>query len=171
MGRIMIMIAFILGFFGSGSAADLNLGNRAPLIKLKTDTGADFDLTSRKGHWTVLYFYPKAETPGCTKQACAFRDSLSEIRKLDAELFGISADNVDALKKFKESHKLNFTLLADPDLEAIKAYGTKMPLVNMSKRWTFIIGPDLQIQWIEKEVDPVLDAARVAEKLRELQSK
>jgi peroxiredoxin Q/BCP len=171
MGRIIIMVAFILGFFGSGSAAELKAGDPAPLITLRTDSGADFNLNSRKGHWTVLYFYPKAETPGCTKQACAFRDSLSEIRKLNAELFGISADNVDALKKFKENHKLNFTLLADPDMEAIKAYGTKMPVVNMSKRWTFIIGPNLQIQWIETDVDPVLDASRVAEKLKQLQLK
>jgi thioredoxin-dependent peroxiredoxin len=171
MGRIIIMAAFILGFFGSGSAAELKTGDPAPHITLKTDSGADFNLNSRKGHWTVLYFYPKAETPGCTKQACAFRDSLSEIRKLDAELFGISADDVDALKKFKENHKLNFTLLADPTMEAIKAYGSKMPIVNMSKRWTFIIGPNLQIQWIEKDVDPVLDASRVAERLRQLQAK
>jgi peroxiredoxin Q/BCP len=117
----------------------------------------------------VLYFYPKADTPGCTKQACAFRDSLSAIRKLGAEIFGVSADDVDALKKFKTNHNLNFVLLADPGMDAIKAYGSKMPVVSMSKRWTFIIDPDLKIRSIDKDVDPVLDAKRVAETLQKLQ--
>jgi peroxiredoxin Q/BCP len=166
----MLMMLFLLGFLGSGVAAELKPGDPAPTFKLKTDAGALFDLQSRKGHWTVLYFYPKAETPGCTKQACAFRDNISQITKLGAELFGVSADEVDALVKFKQNHNLNFTLLADSKLDAINAYGTKMPVMKMSKRWTFIIGPDLRIRSIEKDVDPVLDAQRVAETLQRLQS-
>ena len=165
------MMAMLLGFLGSGLASDLKPGDAAPGLKLKTDEGADFDLQSRKGQWTVLYFYPKADTPGCTKQACAFRDNIAEIRKLGADIFGVSADGVDSLKKFKKNHNLNFTLLADPELNAIKAYGTKMPVVNMSKRWTFIIDPDLRIRSIEKDVDPVLDAKRVAEQIKDLQSR
>jgi peroxiredoxin Q/BCP len=169
MERIMLMVALVLGLGIFGQASDLKLGDPAPVLKLKTDQGASFDLNSRKGQWTVLYFYPKAETPGCTKQACAFRDNISQIRKLGAELFGVSADSVEALGKFKKNHNLNFVLLADPGLDAIKAYGTKMPVVNMSKRWTFIIDPDLKIRSIEKDVDPVLDAQRVAEMLQKLQ--
>jgi peroxiredoxin Q/BCP len=164
------MMAMLLGFWGSGLASDLKPGDPAPGLKLKTDAGANFDLQSRKGQWTVLYFYPKADTPGCTKQACAFRDNIAVIRKLGADIFGVSADDVGALQKFKKNHSLNFTLLADPGLDAIKAYGTKMPVVDMSKRWTFIIGPDLRIRSIEKDVDPVLDARRVAEKIKELKS-
>ena len=164
------MIALLLGFWGSGLASDLKVGDPAPGFKLQTDEGANFDLQSRKGQWTVLYFYPKADTPGCTKQACAFRDNILEIRKLGADIFGISADGVEALKKFKKNHNLNFTLLADPGLDAIKAYGTKMPVMSMSKRWTFIVGPDLRIRSIEKDVDPVLDARRVAEKIKELKA-
>ena len=72
---------------------------------------------------------------------------------------------------FKANHNLNFTLLADPGLDVIKGYGTKMPLLRMSKRWTFIIDPDLRICAIEKHVDPVLDAKRVAERLKELQTR
>ena len=83
----------------------------------------------------------------------------------------LEADDVDALKKFKEKYKLNFVLLADPGLDAINAYGTKMPVMGMSKRWTFIIGPDLKIRSIDKDVDPVLDAKRVAEMLKELQKR
>ena len=165
-----MMMALLLGFRGSGLASDLKVGDPAPGFKLQTDEGANFDLQLRKGKWTVLYFYPKADTPGCTKQACAFRDNILEIRKLGADIFGVSADGVEALKKFKTNHKLNFTLLADPGLDAIKAYGTKMPVMSMSKRWTFIVGPDLRIRSIEKDVDPVLDARRVAEKIKELKA-
>jgi peroxiredoxin Q/BCP len=166
----MAMAMFFLGLLAAGPASDLKLGDPAPGLKLKTDGDAGFDLQARKGQWTVLYFYPKADTPGCTKQACAFRDNISEIRKLGADIFGVSADDVEALRKFKKNHNLNFTLLADPGLEAIHAYGTKMPMVDMSKRWTFIIGPDLRIRAIEKDVDPVLDARRVAESLQKLQT-
>jgi thioredoxin-dependent peroxiredoxin len=140
-------------------------------MNLKTDEGTDFDLHSRKGQWTVLYFYPRAETPGCTRQACAFRDGISQIRMLEADLFGVSADGVEALKKFKANHNLNFTLLADPGLDAIRRYGAKMPLLRMAKRWTFIIDPDLRIGAIEKDVDPVLDARRVVEMLKELKTR
>ena len=168
MERTAVMTALLLGFLGSGLGSDLKVGDPAPGINLKTDEGTDFDLQSRKGQWTVLYFYPKAETPGCTKQACAFRDSISQIRMLGAELFGVSADSVRALKKFKTNHNLNFTLLADPELDAIKRYGSKMPVLRMSRRWTFIIDPDLRIRAIEKDVDPVLDAKLVAERLKEL---
>ena len=150
--------------------SDLKVGDPAPIVNLKTDEGADFDLYSRKGQWTVLYFYPKAETPGCTRQACAFRDGVSQIRMLGAELFGVSSDRLEALKRFKAKHNLNFTLLADPGLDAIKSYGTKMPLLRISKRWTFIIDPDLRIRAIEKDVDPVLDARRVAEILKAVQT-
>ena len=163
-----MIVAMLLGLWGSGQASDLKLGDPAPGFKLTTDTGVGFNLQSRKGQWTVLYFYPKADTPGCTKQACAFRDNIQEIRKLGADIFGVSADDADALRKFKKNHNLNFTLLADPQLLAINAYGTKMPVVNMSKRWTFIIGPDLRIHGIDKDVDPVLDAGRVAEKIKQL---
>jgi len=168
MERKVAMTTLLLAFLGSGLSSDLKVGDPAPAVNLKTDEGTDFDLNSRKGQWTVLYFYPKAETPGCTKQACAFRDGISQIRILGAELFGVSSDGPEALKKFKANHHLNFTLLADPGLDAIKSYGTKMPLLRLSRRWTFIIGPDLRVRAIEKDVDPVLDAKRVAEMLKEL---
>ncbi len=170
MRRTLVLAALNLGFLGCGQASELKVGDPAPGINLLTDEGKTFNLDSRQGHWTVLYFYPKAETPGCTKQACAFRDGLSEIRSLGAEVFGVSGDSVDALKKFKENHKLNFTLLADPSLDAIKLYGTKMPFLKVSKRWTFIIGPDLKIRSIEKDVDPVLDAKRITDLLKKFQA-
>jgi peroxiredoxin Q/BCP len=150
-------------------AADLKVADSAPMFKLKTHEGKDFDLSKRKDQWTVLYFYPKAETPGCTKQACAFRDNIEKIRKTGADVFGISADTVDAQNKFHLNHKLNFTLLADQDAVVTELYGSKMPMIKMSKRWTFIIGPDLKIKFIEKDVDPTLDAQKTALKIEELQ--
>jgi thioredoxin-dependent peroxiredoxin len=151
-----------------GKAADLNVGDTAPSFKAKDQDGAEFNLESRKGQWTVLFFYPKAGTPGCTKQACAFRDNIKKVREQGAEVYGISADTVDAQKKFHKEHQLNFTLIADPDDAIIKQYGTKMPVLSMSKRWTFILDPELKIRWIEKDVDPVLDSIRTAEKIAEL---
>jgi peroxiredoxin Q/BCP len=164
----MLKFSF-LRFRDSGLVSGLKVGDPAPRIILKTDEARDFDLQLREGNWTVLYFYPRAETPGCTKQACAFRDGIEQIRILGGELYGISADDVKALQKFKAKHRLNFTLLADPHLDAISKYGTKMPVLRMSKRWTFIVDGGLRIRAIERDVDPVLDASRVAEKIKELQ--
>jgi peroxiredoxin Q/BCP len=147
------------------AAADLKVGDNAPTFKAKTDTGAEFDLASRKGKWTVLYFYPKSGTPGCTTQACAYRDNIKKVQAQGAEIFGISADDVAAQAKFKKEHQLNFTLLADPNDDVINLYGSKMPIISMSKRWTFIIDPELKIRSIEKDVDPAVDALKTAEKI------
>jgi peroxiredoxin Q/BCP len=152
-----------------GAASELKNGDTAPGFILQTDEGSDFDLESRRGKWTVLYFYPRAHTPGCTRQACAFRDNISQIRNLGAEIFGVSTDRVPTLVKFKKQHNINFVLLADPDLKAVKAYGTKMPLLKISRRWTFIIDPNFRIASTDKNIDPVLDAERVAKTLEELQ--
>ena len=153
----MKIIALIIGFSFIAMASDLKVGDNAPTFNAKTDSGQEFNLQNRKKTWTILYFYPKAETPGCTKQACAFSDNVEKIKGQGAEVFGISADPVADLKKFKDNHKLKFTLLADPEMKAIDAYGAKMMGVNMSKRWTFIIGPDLKIAAIDRDVDPIKD--------------
>ena len=158
-------------FFSLFSLAEVKVNDSAPLFVTQTQEGKKFDLGTRKGLWTVLYFYPKAGTPGCTKQACAFRDQIEKIRSQGADVYGISTDSVEALKEFHKTEKLNFTLLADPDGKISEQYGAKMPLVKMSKRWTFILDPELKIRDIQKDVDPVLDAERVAQKITELKSK
>ncbi len=168
---LLVALISIVGTPFAAKAAELSLDTPAPTFKTKTHTGEDFDLNSRKGQWTVLYFYPKAETPGCTKQACAFRDNIKKIRAQGADVYGISADSVEAQKKFHEHHHLNFTLLADEKADIIKLYGTKMPVLNISKRWTFVLDPDLKIRAIEKDVDPVKDADRVANIITALKAK
>lgn len=117
-----------------------------------------------------MYFYPKAGTPGCTAQACAFRDAINAIRAQNAEVFGISTDDLVGLKAFHEKHKLSFSLLSDPDAKVTELYGVKIPVLNMAKRWTFIIDPALVIRQIDDDVDPALDANRVAKSLKRLQA-
>jgi peroxiredoxin Q/BCP len=152
------------------SAADLKVGDTAPDFSAQTSEGKTFTLSERKGQWTVLYFYPKAETPGCTKQACAFHDNISKIHDQGAEVFGISADTVETQKAFHKNHDLNFILLADPDLKVIDLYGSKMPVLKMSKRWTFVLDPELKIRDLEKDIDPAKDAERVAKRIQELKA-
>jgi peroxiredoxin Q/BCP len=153
------------------AATEVKLNEPARTFKLQTEEGKEFDLASRKGTWTVLYFYPKAETPGCTTQACAFRDNIKKIRVLNADVFGISTNTVAEQAGFHKNHNLNFTLLADDKADVTKLYDAKMAVVNYAKRWTFIIDPNLIVRDIQKDVDPILDSARVAKKLEELQAK
>lgn len=162
---LLLPIQIFAGELGS----DLRVNDSAPVFKLKTHEGSDFDLSSRKGKWTVLYFFPKAETPGCTKQACAFRDNIKKIRNLGADVIGISTDTVEAQAAFHKNHSLNFTLLADDKAVVTTKYGSKMAMMNMSNRWTFIIDPKLVIRNISRDVDPIMDSARVAGEIAALQ--
>lgn len=153
-------------------AAELKVGDSAPQFSLTDHNGQSFSLESRKGKgWTILYFYPKAGTPGCTKQACAFRDAADNLRKLGAEIYGISTDTVDKQASFHKEHNLTFPLLADPDAKVTDAYGLKIPVIKMAKRWTFIVDPDLKIRNIDTKVDPLLDAKNVGETLKKLGAK
>jgi len=152
-------------------ADNLKIGDTVPAFSLSTHDGKTFNIHDRKGQWTVLYFYPKADTPGCTKQACAFRDSIELIRKQGADLFGISADNVETQAAFHKKHNLNLTLLADPEAKVIEVFGSRMPILKMSKRWTYIIDADLKIRSLEKDIDPAKDAERVAKQIAELKTK
>ena len=161
----------LLFWINSLMALPLGIGQPAPVFELKNQEDQAFNLTSRldKG-WTVLYFYPKAGTPGCTAQACGFRDAIEGIRKANAEVYGISTDDIAALKNFHQQHKLRFDLLSDADAKTTEAYGVKMPLIDIAKRWTFILDPRLTIRAIDDDVDPVLDAQKVINTLQQLQS-
>lgn len=164
------ILALILSFLLPNLvfAVDLKVNDPAPVFKAKTHTGVDFDLASRKGKWTVLYFYPKAGTPGCTEQACTFRDAIEKIKDLNADVFGVSTDSVKDQAAFHKAHNLSFTLIADEDQNIMKLYGSKMPILNMSKRWTFILDPDLIIRHIDREANPKTDAKTVVDTLTKL---
>ncbi|KAB8029871.1 peroxiredoxin [Fluviispira multicolorata] len=164
-------IGMFFGFFIVNTCFALEVGNPAPLFSLKNQEGKIISLQENKDKlWTVVYFYPKAGTPGCTTQACAFRDSIKIIKSKGAIVYGVSTDSVASLKEFYEKHKLTFDLLSDEDAKIAKAYGTKMAVLTMSKRITFIIDDKLVIRSIDENVDPALDAKKVADKISELRS-
>ena len=170
---VKLCVGFSLSFalFGVPAMAESMVGKPAPLFSAKTQDGKEFKLESRKGQgFTVLFFYPKAGTPGCTKQACAFRDSIKVIRDQGAEVYGISADDVSAQKKFHDEHKMTFDLISDADGKIISKYGVKMPVVTMAKRQTFIVDSDLVIKRHFEDVDPSLDAKNVASAIAELKA-
>jgi peroxiredoxin Q/BCP len=168
MRSITLAVALAVSVPFSAAAVELKAGDRAPLFTARTHDGADFSLESRKGQWTVLYFYPKSGTPGCTRQACGFRDGIATIRAEGADVYGVSTDDVESQKKFHDEQRLSFTLLADPEGTVTEAYGAKMPLLTYAKRWTFIIDPTLTIRHVEHDVDPSEDAQRVAAEIARL---
>ena len=138
--------------------AELNEGSKAPDFSVLTDTGEKFKLSSLAGSNVVLYFYPKADTPGCTKEACSFRDELPRLGAVDAVVLGASPDPVKAVAKFKEKYALPFSLLADEDHKVAEQYGVWQEKVNYGKtymgvvRTTFIIGKDGRIAKIFPKV-------------------
>ncbi len=136
-------------------------GSPAPDFTLAADDGRMVKLSEYKGKQpVVLYFYPKDETPGCTKQACAFRDSLADYKKANIEVFGISVDSVEAHKAFKKNQKLNFTLLADADQKVSGQYGV-LSSAGYARRVTFVVGKDGTIKKVYPKADPALNAIEV----------
>ncbi len=144
-------------------------GDSAPALQGPLEDGARFDLGARRGEWTVLYFYPKDGTPGCTAQACAFRDATKRIEKLGAKVYGVSRDSVARHKDFIAEHKLGFSLVADEDGAITRAWGVS-GMFGMSKRWTFIVDPALIVRDVQPDVDPALNAQDVAQTLARLQA-
>ncbi len=104
-------------------AADLKVGQKAPPFTLLDDNGQKVSLSDLRGGKVVLYFYPKDDTPGCTREACAFRDGIEDLQDSRAVVLGVSADSVESHKKFSTKYDLNFPLLSDVDKRALQAYG------------------------------------------------
>ena len=163
------LFAIVLALLASSAhAVELKSGDSAPRFTAKTHDGGEFRLEDRKGQWTVLYFFPWAGTSGCTRQADAFRDNIAAIRTQGADVFGISTDTVESQAAFHQEEHLPFTLLADPEGAVTTAYGAKVPILTMSRRWTFIIDPTLTIRQVEHDVNPAEDAQRVAAEIARL---
>jgi len=101
----------------------IEVGKKAPAFSLTDDQGNKVKLSDLKGRLVVLYFYPRDDTPGCTRQACAFRDSQKEIVQLGAVVLGISTDSVDSHQRFRDKYHLNFPLLSDPEHKVCELYG------------------------------------------------
>jgi peroxiredoxin Q/BCP len=138
----------------------LKEGDKAPAFKAATNGGGTVSLADFKGKHLVLYFYPKDDTPGCTKEACAFRDGFAAFKKKGAVVLGVSPDSVKSHDKFVEKFKLPFTLLADDDKQIVQAYGVWGEKVFMGRKYqgvhrvTFLIAPDGTIKKIWPKVKP-----------------
>ena len=136
-------------------------GDKAPDFTLAADDGSKVKLSALKGSPVVLYFYPADDTPGCTREACAFRDRAAELKKLGAKVFGVSPDDVASHVKFRDKYQLNFPLLADPDHQVAEKYGAWREKNLYGKksmgivRSTFLIGKDGVVKkaWKSVKVD------------------
>ena len=122
-------------------ADPLTVGSPAPIVSAKTETGATLDLASvyKANRYTLVYFYPRADTPGCTKQGCSLRDAYADLSAKGVAIIGVSSDSVEAQRAFKEKYNLPFTLLADEDLTVIKAFGARSVMRTMASRQAYLI--------------------------------
>lgn len=148
---------------------------QAPDFSLQDQDGKTHTLADYKGKWLVLYFYPADDTPGCTAEACNFRDARADIEQL-AAVVGVSKDSVRSHKKFSEKYHLNFTLLSDPDHAVIEAYDSWQPKKFMGREFlgthrnTFIIDPTGNIVKEYRGVDPKTHAPEIIADLQALQA-
>lgn len=152
----------------------LKVGDEAPDFILPDQSGENHQLSTYRGRWVLVYFYPKDDTPGCTKEACAIRDNWPEFRKLDVMVLGISMDSAKRHRQFSEKYRLPFVLLADPDRTAIKPYGAWGEKNFMGRKYfgilrtSFLIDPAGVIRKIYEQVKPEAHAEAVLHDLLKL---
>jgi peroxiredoxin Q/BCP len=152
----------------------LSEGDKAPDFTLSDQHGEPVTLSKLRGGTVVLYFYPRADTPGCTTQACGVRDRASEYAEAGARVIGVSPDEVEAIAKFADKYELGFTLLADPDHAVAEAYGAWGEKSMYGKKYmgalrsTFIVGPDGKIAEVLPKVQPKKHDGLVLAALAEL---
>ena len=136
----------------------LEIGQPAPDFSLRTTTGDTFRLSEQRGHHVVLYFYPKDDTPGCTTQACSFRDQYEDFQDLGAEVVGISSDSEKSHQKFTQKHRLPFQLLADTSGAVRKLYEVPRAMLGLLPgRVTFVIDKEGIIQYIFNSLSGTTD--------------
>jgi len=161
----------------AAKAIELKVGQKAPDFTLPSDTGEKVSLKDFRGKKVVLYFYPKDDTPGCTKEACSFRDNIDRIFQKGAVVIGISADSVESHKKFKEKYNLNFPLLSDEKHKVLEKYGVWKERSLYGKKFmgtertTFIIDENGKIARIFRKVKVDGHTDEVLQKLDELSQK
>jgi len=147
---------------------------KAPNFSLPDEKGITHTLAEYTGKWVIVYFYPKDDTPGCTKEACNFRDSLAELKKLGVVILGISKDSVASHKKFAEKYHLNFPILSDESKDTIKAYGAWGKKKFLGRefegvlRTTYLINPKGEVAKVYKKVNPQMHATEILEDMKTL---
>jgi peroxiredoxin Q/BCP len=151
---------------------ELKTGDTAPSFSLVDQHGRTHALADYRGRWVVLYFYPRDDTPGCTTEACRFRDEYKVLLSRDAQVLGVSNDDRESHERFAKKYSLPFPLLADTDGEASRAYGSYWSLgpVRFARRHTFIIDPAGRVAEIWRKVDPDRHSAEILAALEKLQA-
>jgi peroxiredoxin Q/BCP len=144
----------------------LNVGDSIPHVEITDSAGQHISSEQWENHFLVLYFYPKDDTPGCTQEACSFRDNLAQLTQQGALVIGVSPDGPTAHKKFKDKYSLNFHLIADENRELCALFGVKKGIFGIT-RTTFLVDPKGIIRWIER---PVKVAGHVERTLKALAS-
>ncbi|MDZ4141337.1 MAG: peroxiredoxin [Methylotenera sp.] len=166
-----------LAFFGyrsyAATSSTLQIGDDAPAFTLNDAQGQTHYLSDYAGKYLVLYFYPKDDTPGCTKEACHFRDDMGQLEKLGAKIVGISVDNSESHANFAKKYHLPFPLLADTNGNVADSYHalTNLYLVKIAKRYTFLINPAGKIARIYKSVDTSNHSQQIIDDLKLIQNK
>jgi thioredoxin-dependent peroxiredoxin len=138
-------------------------GQQLPDVEFVTEGGEKLSAGDLEGEKTVLYFYPKDDTPGCTKEACAFRDRMSDYERADIRVYGVSLDSPESHRRFREKYNLNFPLLTDEDGRAADALGVLRESGKSANRVTFLLDPDGRIARVYPEVSPETHADEILE--------
>ncbi|MDA7440205.1 peroxiredoxin [Candidatus Pseudothioglobus singularis] len=154
------------------SLAQIKVGSKAPNFTLSDQNSIQHQLSDYEGSWVILYFYPKDDTPGCTTQACDFRDAVKRIIASKSNVFGVSLDSVESHKRFADKNKLPFSLLSDESGEVSEAYDSLNNFMSFksAKRNTFIIDPDGKVAKIYLSVKPSTHSQMVLNDLNQLQN-
>ena len=166
-----IIVALLLPF-SFASLAQIKVGSKAPNFNLSDQNSIQHQLSDYEGSWVILYFYPKDDTPGCTTQACDFRDAVKRIIASKSNVFGVSLDSVESHKRFADKNNLPFSLLSDESGEVSEAYDSLNNFMSFksAKRNTFIIDPDGKIAKIYISVKPSTHSQMVLNDLNQLQN-
>jgi peroxiredoxin Q/BCP len=154
----------------AASAALLAVGSPAPDIQGTTEKGSTLRLSNTKGTIAVVYFYPKDETPGCTKEACAFRDNYSAFESAGVTVFGVSRDSAQSHAAFRAHYQLPFVMVADPNGNVQQAYGVPSKFPGIAARVTFLIDRSGKVAHVWPDVDPMQHAQEVLAAAKQLKS-
>jgi peroxiredoxin Q/BCP len=162
----------LLALVSAPLAADLKPGDDAPAFELLDQHSRVHKLCDYRGQWLVLYFYPRDDTPGCTTEACEFRDDVFMLKRMGVALLGVSTDDVKSHQEFAEKYHLPFSLLSDPDGEVAREYGslTNLGLLKFAKRHTFVIDPDNRVAKVYRKVQPKTHSDQVIADLKALRN-
>jgi peroxiredoxin Q/BCP len=168
----LVLVAGGLAGFGPALAGQPAEGTAAPDFRLQDQNGDWHELSQYRGQWVALYFYPKDDTPGCTTEACSFRDNIFAFRERDAVILGISLDDVESHEAFAEKYSLPFSLLSDAQAEVAESYGVvrNLGVMKLAKRQTFLIRPDGTIAKHYDTVDPDSHSQEILADLESLQA-